>query len=251
VDRTNTDETPTEFGLPPDVDPLHLMIRSLVEERDRYAHLGDRPKYLLDRLAERHKERDVELLDWFVNEADVQPALRKHAVGLLLGLGYPHALRVSPEALAVYHSAPRRPYVSLVVMCLYLVAELWLLLQLFDGRITEGSRAIVTASTAVHLSIWTLSVFGAVFLLEHPSWNRTCRVLAWLLWLFPILTLLSATTAFGAWGEEYRLLGLGIGVLGFLPGIAASLRIATFHAEPAAPQPPRLRQSAHPPPQGQ
>src|SRR5512140_1141809 len=204
----------------PAPDELHDKLRAIVERLDDGAQREEHAKGLLDQLAKRHGDADVELLDWFAHKAEVEQPLRNHAVSLLLGLGYPHALRVSPEALAAYRATRPIPVISLIVLALYAFAEFLLITQ----AQRTGPDIWATAFIA-HLATWVASVLGLLFVEPRSGLSVACRVVLWVAWLVPIV---GAGAFFWTLAERQTTWGLILlcaGAVLFGPGIAAIYRV--------------------------
>jgi hypothetical protein len=244
VERLQPDVPQDTTDSAPAGDTLHPEIRALAEHRDgnRDPDRERRAKGLLERIAERHNDADVDLLDWFANEADVEPALREHAVGLLLDLGYPHALRVSSAALEAYryrnrYRAPQSvPVIPLIVLGLYAFAELFLiddevsslLAELFlDEGSSLGSDAL-TAGFGAYLATWVSSVLGILFLHPRSPLRRACQVILWAMWLLPILGALVLDSFISRGMSEWRLIWTGVSALLLGPGIAAVAHVTRY-----------------------
>lgn len=182
----------------PDESRVHEAVRTLLTDESAHARTR-RLKVLLARVARAGQPADLELLDSVLQDDRAAPAVRDHVVALLLRKGFPHALRVTPEALADFRArGTRLPVWSLGVLGLYALAELALIGLLAHEWLAVGALAGFSA----HLVLWASAVAGS--LLAAPfskarKWFR--RFLGAVIVAHPVLLVLAA-----ALEEEPRLM---------------------------------------------
>lgn len=240
-------EPEASSGRDPRAALLELLPQLTSAEPEEREELAERINHWLTALAKLEGGRAAELIDRLLDEsafADLRDSngisCRARAVELLLALGFPHALTVSPEDLAVFRAEEKRRGFSfrrllarLLVSVPAAVSLAWSVIAMVPSVMlaADGSFAWPYAGTAAllylvgmgHAALALSAAKGAASKGDEPTREKGLARLGKLGWT-GLVFLIPAAVAEVGFGAK------GFGLILFAPQLATSL--ACFLARP-------------------